>query len=177
MPKPNVLIASAVGAIVVIGGIVLVTNSKDDVVGTSEKTTNNSTSETKLDDPSGDYKLFSDASVTKHPDNGVVFGNGQTLTFEYDGSKTNNDPDATLSYQLYYIQSDGKVQPMGGGNVEGTGSGTFTLSDKVFNSSAKDRSGFLELIGTYDSGFSDSGQITGKNVTLGMYSVKFDVSE
>jgi hypothetical protein len=83
-----------------------------------------------------------------------------------------------LSYQLFYIQDDGKVQPMGGGNVEGKGGkGTFTVSNKVFTSTAKDRSGFLELQGTYDTGVDATGKISGKNVKLGMYSVKFDVSE
>jgi hypothetical protein len=80
--------------------------------------------------------------VTKYPEKDAVFGNGQTLTFEYDGTKTNNDPYTTLSYYPYYIQDDGTVQPLGGGNIEGRGSGTFTVSNSVFNSSAKDRHGF-----------------------------------
>jgi hypothetical protein len=184
MPKPIVLIAGAVVTVGVVAGVVL-------MKGSNKETTNNTTSgnsntaaevakktNTALDDPEGVYDLFSDPSVTKHPENDVLFGDGQTLTFEYDGSKTNNDPYATLSYQLYYIQENGKVQPMGGGNVVGEGGkGTFTVSDSVFNSSAKDRSGFLELQGTYDASLNENGVATGKNVTLGMYSVKFDVSD
>lgn len=178
MPKPNVIVAGVVGAVVVVGGIVgVVALTGKDKDNSSPNTTSQSAATGKLVDPDNTYKLFSDPSVTEHPDNDVRFGNGQTLTFVYDGSKTGNEESATLSYQLYYIQDDGKVQPMGGGNVEGKGSGTFTLSDSVFNSSAKDKKGFLELIGTYDTSFSETTGFTGKNVTLGMYSVDFDISE
>lgn len=174
----SAIIGLIVAGIVVAGGVAYVALNQPKPAASSSDTTSQ-TSETKkvaVVDPDGVYKLFSDPSVTKHPEDGVKFGNGQTLTFEYDGSKTNNDEYATLSYQLYYIQDDGKVQPMGGGNVEGKGKGTFTLSDKVFNSAAKDRQGFLELQGTYDTSYSD-GKITGKDAKLGMYSVNFDVSE
>jgi hypothetical protein len=178
MPKPVLIAGAVIGAVVVIGGAAFVLTKKDTSANTNSSSTSQSSSKAKLDDPTGTYKLFSDPSVTKHPDNDVVFGNGQTLTFEYDGSKTNNDKYATLSYQLYYIQDDGKVQPMGGGNMEGEGGkGTFTLSNKVFNSSAKDRSGFLELQGTYDSSIDSTNKMSAKDVKLGMYSVKFDVAE
>jgi hypothetical protein len=180
MPKPILIASGVVVAAVVIGGAVFLGTKKDTTTNNDKTSSSAQTSDKKitLNDPNGDYKLFSDPSVTKKPANDVKFGNGQTLTFEYDGSKTNNDADATLTYQLYYIQDDGKVQPMGGGNMEGDGGkGTFTVSNKVFNSSAKNRDGFLELTGTYDTGFDENYKITGKNVKLGMYSVKFDVSE
>lgn len=179
MPKTAIIVSGALATVAVIGGIVFFTtqdNTKKDDPSQSTNQTDNKT--TKLDDPNGDYKLFSDPSVTKKPANDVKFGNGQTLTFEYDGSKTENDPYATLSYQLYYIQDDGKVQPMGGGNMEGTGGkGTFTVSNSVFNSSAKDRDGFLELIATYKSSVDANNKISASNVNLGMYSVKFDVAD
>lgn len=125
----------------------------------------------------GVYKLFSDASITKAPEEGAKFGNGQTLTWEYDGSESEYDETATLSYQLYYIQDDGKVQPMGGGNVEGEGGkGTFTLSNSVFNSSAKGKKGFVELIVNWATKF-DGEKYTGGQAKLGMYSVEFDVAE
>lgn len=173
MPKPA-LVLIGVGAAVVIGGAIIMVSQKDTPAADSSNTSSSaqqSSADAKLDDPDGVYKLYSDPSVSKYPEANVEFGNGQTLTFEYDGSKTNNDEYATLSYQLYYIQDDGKVQPMGGGNMEGRGKGTFTVSNSVFNSNAKDRSGFLELEGTYTSGTS------GTNVKLGMYAIKFDVSE
>ncbi len=176
MPKPNVLLAGA-GAVIVIGGAVFMITQKDDSpkssnTGSSSQTSD-AASKVKLDDPNGDYAFFSDPSVTKYPEKNVKFGNGQVLSFEYDGTKTNNDGYATLSYQLYYIQDDGKVQPMGGGNLEGMGKGTFTTAkeDKVFNSSAKGKSGFFELQGTYTTGTS------GTNVKLGMYPIDFDISD
>jgi len=177
MPKPAIIAAIIAGAVVVIGGgALLIGNLAKNSSPSSSSTTSQTTTAT-LNDPEGVYNFFSDPSVTSYPEKNAVFGNGQTFTFQYDGSKTNNDEYATLSYQLYYIQDDGKVQPMGGGNLDGKGSGTFTTSDSVFNSNAKDRSGFFELQGTYDTGLSESGQITGNNVTLGMYPIKFDISE
>ena len=180
MPKPAFLAAGAIGAVVVIGGVVLMTTNKDDNKSSNNSTGSNSqaASSTKLDDPEGIYNFFSDPSVTKYPEKNVEFGSGQTLTFEYDGSKTNNDEYATLSYQLYYIQDNGKVIAMGGGNVEGKGGkGTFTMNNKVYDSGAKDRNGFLELQGTYDTSSSMTEGITGKNVKLGMYPIKFTISE
>lgn len=175
MPKPNLLLAGA-GAVVVIGGAAFVVTQKDEPsksANTNSSQTADSTSKAKLVDPNGDYAYFSDPSVTKYPEKNVKFGNGQVLSFEYDGTKTNNDDYATLSYQLYYIQDDGKVQPMGGGNLEGKGKGTFATAkeDKVFNSSAKGKSGFFELQGTYTKGTS------GTNVKLGMYPISFDISD
>ena len=178
MPKPIVIVLGAIGGAVVIGGVItaiILTNSSKDAAAPSGNS--NTSQQTQLVDPDGVYKLFSDASVTKHPEANAVFGNGQTLTFEYDGSKTANDEYATLSYQLYYIQDDGKVQPMGGGNLEGKGSGTFTVSDSVFNSSADKRNGFFELIGTHSTSASESGAISGSNVPLGMYAVVFEVDK
>lgn len=174
MPKAAI-IGIVVGAVVIIGGGVLLatTMTKSPTSDTAKVATNDAT--TKLVDPDGTYKFMSDPSVTKHPEKNAVFGNGQTFMFEYDGSKTNNDAYATLSYQLYYIQSDGKVQPMGGGNLDGKGSGMFMTSDKVFDSSASGASGFFELQGTYDTSAA-TGTITGKNVTLGMYPIKFEIA-
>lgn len=177
MPKPVIIVVAAVVAVVVIGGVVVLSKKDSSGSTTSSQSSNPETKKAAVSDPNGDYKLFSDPSVTKYPEANVKFGNGQTLTFEYDGSKTDNDEYATLSYQLYYVQDNGGVIPMGGGNIEGKGSGAFTLSDKVFNSSAKNRQGFLELEGTYGTGVSESGQITGKNVKLGMYAVEFDIAD
>lgn len=178
MPKP-IVIGLIVAGIVVVGGattaIVLNNQSKS---GDANSSTSQSTSkEVALVDPDGTYNYLSDPSVTKFPEKNAVFGNGQTFSFEYDGGKTNNDEYATLSYQLYYIQDDGKVQPMGGGNLDGKGKGTFSTSDKVFNSAASGHSGFFELQGTYDTSLDDNNKITGKNVTLGMYPIKIEVSE
>lgn len=170
MPKP-IIVAGIIGGVIAIGGAIAIITMNAPKGANSETTTTQSTSTPALDDPSGDYAFFSDPSVAKYPEKNATFGNGETLIFEYDGTKTNNDEYATLSYQLYYIQDNGKVIPMGGGSVEGRGKGAFTLSDKVFDSNAKNRSGFLELTGTYTSGTS------GTNVKLGMYPIKFNTSE
>lgn len=179
MPKPIVIAAIVTGAVVVIaGGAVLAMNMpKANTNSSSNGTTAISQpKEVALVDPDGVYDYFSDPSMTKYPEKNAVFGNGQTLTFEYDGSKTNNDPYATLSYFPFYIQDDGTVVPLGGGNITGRGSGTFTVSNSVFNSDAKDRKGFLQIVGTYDTSVGENGA-TGQNVTLGMYPIVFDVAE
>lgn len=172
-----------VGGVIVVGGAIggfVALNKKDDPkTNTSQTGTadTGSSKEVQLDDPDGVYKLFSDASIISKPEDNVRFGNGQTLTWEYDGSKSENDEYATLSYQLFYIQDDGKVQPMGGGNVQGSGGkGTYTLSDSVFNSSAKDRKGFLELTVTWGTSFNGESYSSNEE-KLGMYSVEFDVAE
>lgn len=179
MPKPIMVVAGVVGLAIIGGGVFLATNSKGDKTETnqSQSSSTSSTPAASVDDPEGVYKLFSDPSVTKSPEKDAVFGNGQTFTFEYDGSKTANDEYATLSYQLYYVQDDGKVQPVTGGNLDGKGKGIFTTSDKVFTSNANGKQGFFELIGTHSTSASDSGQIAGSNVTLGMYAIKFEVAE
>jgi len=180
MPKPSV-IAIIVGSVIVVGGGAIIAANIIGSNNSSSNSTNTSTATTdakvKLVDPDGIYNFVSDPSVTKYPEANAVFGNGQTFTFEYDGSKTNNDEYATLSYQLYYIQDDGKVQPIGGGNLDGKGSGTFSTSDSVFDSAASGASGFFELQGTYDTSVDDNNKITGKNVTLGMYPIKIEIAE
>lgn len=177
MPKPAI-IGIVIGAVVIVGGGAILATTLNKPASTSN-TGNTATTDAKvkLIDPDGVYNFVSDPSVTKYPDANAVFGNGQTFTFEYDGSKTNNDEYATLSYQLYYIQDDGKVQPIGGGNLVGKGKGTFTTSDKVFNSSASGASGFFELQGTYDTKADENNKITGSNVTLGMYPIKFEIAD
>jgi hypothetical protein len=177
------LLAIIVGVILVAGGIgvfVLMNNdaaAPSETTSVSEEKSADSTSDSNLVDPEGTYDLFSDPSVTKYPEANFVFGNGQTMTFEYDGSKTGNDEYATLTYELYYIQDDGTVVPMTNGNLDGKGKGTFSTSDKVFRSEVDGRKGFVGLVGTYDTGLDDNGSIKGTNVKLGMYPVVYEVSE
>jgi len=173
MPKMSLLVGGLVGAVVIVGGVVMMTANKDDskTNDSGKAITSEASSGIKLDDPTGLYNFFSDPSVTKYPEENAIFGNGETLTFEYDGTKTNNDEYATLSYYPYYIMDNGKVSPMGGGNVEGRGKGIFSVSNKVYDSSAKNKTGFLELKGTY---IKDG---VGTTVTLGMYPIKFNVVE
>lgn len=138
-----------------------------------KETSKGSTSQqTAIKDPSGSYTLRSDGSIKKHPETGAVVGNGKLIEFQYDGSKGPN-----LDYQLYYVDSNGSVHPIGGSNFESKGNGLFTREITVFNSSANLRPGFMEITTVSDSGLNDKGAITGKNVSLGMYAVTLEVSE
>ena len=123
-----------------------------------------------LVDPDGTYALFSDPSVTKHPAEGFVFGADEPFSIDYDGSKSENNEYATLSYQLYYIQDDGTVVNMTGGNLEGKGGkGTFSTDSKVFTSDADGRKGFVEVVVTYGVTFNDATQsYKGTTNKLGM---------
>lgn len=180
MVKTSVIVAGVVGVAVVIGGIVYFT--KDDKQASSSSSTNSITSQNKKDvavnDPNGEYKLFSDPSITKKPEAGVEFGNGQVLSFDYDGSKSNNDSSAKITYDLFYIQDNGSVIPMGGAPLEGTGSGTFKTadSDRVFKSEANGRKGFMQLTVTSDTKF-DGNKYTSDQVKLGTYAVTFTVAQ
>jgi hypothetical protein len=177
MPKPIILVAGAVVAVAVVGGVVFTVTKKDKDTSANSNGSSSQSSDVAVVDPDGTYKYFSDPSITKAPEKNAKFGNGQTISVEYDGSKSPDEDGDILSYQLYYVQEDGKVQPMGGGTMEGKTSGTFSTSDMVFNSSANGRPGFIEITTVTDSGLSDSGQITGKNVVLGMYPITFEVAE
>ncbi len=183
MPKSAIIVISAVAVVAIGGGAAYFLTQKQDTPHNTQAASSQASSkddQVAISDPNGDYKLFSDPSVTKYPEKNAKFGNGQVLTFEYDGTKTANDPHATLSYQLYYVDEKGSVHPMGGGNIEGEGGkGIFKTAegDKVFNSSAKNRPGFLELQGTHGAGLDANGKITATNVKLGMYAITFDVSE
>lgn len=159
MPKP-LTIAIAIGAVILIGGgAVLVYHF---VTGGA-----NGNAAIKVIDPEGKYTLYSDKSITSHPDKDAVFGNGQSLQFEYDGTKTDKDMNATLSYQLYSIQQDGNVKPLGSGNLNGLGIGQFTTSTKLFDSDVNGKSGFFELTAILGD----------KQVKLGMYQIKFETAK
>ncbi len=125
--------------------------------------------EVKINDPDGDYKPFSDPAITQHPPENFTLGNNQPVEFHYDGSKGSG-----LSYQLFYISQNGSVHPIGGGTLDDQGGGVFRHDISVFNSSADQRPGFIEITTVAGSGLNDSGQITGKNVKLGMYPIRLE---
>ena len=183
MSKVLIWVVSAVGAVVVIGVIVyfVVQNNAQtgdqNTANTSQ--TNTTNSEVQIVDPNGDYKVFSDASITKHPEDGFVFGGGEPFMVTYDGSKSENNQYATLSYQLYYVQDNGTVVNFTGGNLEGTGGkGDFSTDADVFTSDADGRKGFVEVVVTYGVTFDDASQsYKGTTNKLGMYPVKFKVTQ
>ena len=135
-------------------------------------TSSSSSGAAAVKDPNGDYKLFSDPTITRHPEAGMVIGKGQLVEFKYDGSKGRG-----LSYQLYYVDANGSVHPDRISNFDDKGNGLFSSDIKVFNSNAHQRPGFLEVITVADSGLDANGKIAGKIVKLGMYDVRFEVAE
>lgn len=165
------LIIILIGVIVVVGGVGLAAyfllndksnnNSADRDNTSQEQSDKNSTnSKIKLVDPNGDYNLYSDPSIITPPADNIEIGGGKTLTVEYDKSKGN-----ILGYELYFIQENGTVVPMGGAFFNNDSGNIFTQEITVFNSSALESGvGFIELDTTSDD------LITSK---LGMYMVKF----
>lgn len=122
-------------------------------------------------DPDGYYNPRSDASITKRPADGFLIKSGNVIEFGYDGSKGDG-----LDYQLFYMDDSGSVHPMSGSNFENKGNGVFSRDITIFNSSAHLRPGFMEVTTVSGAGMKD-GKITGKTVSLGMYPVKFEVTE
>jgi hypothetical protein len=137
-----------------------------------DQSAKDSSSDTKISDPDGVYTLRSDASIKKHPEAGAIVGNGGLIEFEYDGSKGSG-----LDYQIYYVDNNGSVHPIGGSNLENKGEGKFSREITIFNSSAHNCMGFMEITTVDNSGLDDQGKITGKNVSLGMYPIRIEVAE
>lgn len=179
MPKP-IILTGIVGAVVVVGGIgyfVSQQPANPSAINTvNQTTTSSSTSgEIKINDPDGQFKYFSDPSITKQPEPNFVYGNGQTLSVDYDGSKS--EEGASLFFNLYYVSSNGNVIEITSDTFEGKTKGTFTNSNKVFTSSADGRPGFVEVTVVQNSHLNDDNTISGKNVTLGMYPIKIETSK
>lgn len=140
-----------VGVLIIagLGGVAYL--AKDDIsnmVSSLTKPESNASSKPEdIRDMVGEFRPFSDASITKHPADGAEFGNGQILTFEYSGAQSNKDPNAVIRYDLYYVTNDGAVVPLGGNQLDGQGSGVFTTPNSVYirqaNTNGKD--GFIRL--------------------------------
>lgn len=129
-----------------------------------------------IKDPDGYYKYFSDASITKPPQKDAPFGNGQTISLEYDGSKSKEGD--SLFYQLSYVDKDGSVLPITGGAFTGVTKGTFSTNGKVFTSDADGRPGFIEVSIVQNARVvGGEAGVAGKNVKLGVYPIKFEVSK
>jgi hypothetical protein len=145
----------------------------------SSASSSSQTSGVKIKDPTGHYKYFSDPSITKPPQKDAVFGNGQKITIEYDGSKSaEKEGDIIVFYQLSYVDKEGEVRPVTGGPFERITKGTFSTDSKVYTSQADGRPGFMEVSIVQNAKFVDGEQgVTGTHVKLGMYPIKFEVSE
>ncbi|MBA3679229.1 hypothetical protein H0W80_03525, partial [Candidatus Saccharibacteria bacterium] len=162
-------------AAVVVGGTVLVMNQNgtNDKVDTSQQISSKKMLESKINDPQGEYKLFSDQSITKVPTKDEVIGGGKAISIEYDGSKSKED--SSLFYTLYYVDKEGDVRQVTGSSFTGINKGTFTTSDKVFDSNANGRPGFLKVYiiksAAIDPAAGGSSALNSTPIGLGMYAV------
>lgn len=179
MTKSTILIRGVLAAILVVGGIALAGCGKDASTGSSSGTSSGKAQTSDgaaIKDPDGYYKYFSDPSITKPPQKDALFGSGQTITIEYDGSKSKEGD--SVFYQLSYVDKEGSVRPVTGGPFEGTTKGTFSTNSKVYTSEADGRPGFIEVSIVQNAKVVGGEQgVTGKNVKLGMYPIRFEVSK
>lgn len=180
MPKA-VQFASILGVAIILGGLGYVFLGRDASApdGKSMGSESDPLAGVTINDPSGVYKPYMDPSITRGIPAGTVWGNGQTISIDYDGSKTTKDGkvvEGSVFYQTYYVGTSGSVYPMSGGVfVEGP-KGTYKADNKTYTSAADGRPGFVEVSVVQDSGMKD-GQISGKNVNIGMFPIKFQVAE
>ena len=129
-----------------------------------------------LENANDSKKLFADPSLTKFPSKDFVYGNGQTLSIEYDGSKSN--PGEPVFFDLTMINPDGVVVQIGSDTFDGKTPGpVFTKSNKVFKSDADGRSGFVEIKIVQNVGLDANGKISGKNLMIGRFPIKFEASK
>lgn len=129
-----------------------------------------------LDNANDPKKLFADPSVSKFPAKDFVYGNGQKLSIEYDGSKSKaGDP---VFFDLTMINPQGIVVQIGSDTFDGrTPDRVFTKANKVFKSEADGQSGFVEINVAQNVGLDANGKISGKNVMLARFPIKFEVSK
>lgn len=128
-----------------------------------------------LENANNPKKLFADPSVTKFPTN-FVYGNGQTLSIEYDGSKSKaGDP---VFFDLTMTNPQGIVVQIGSDTFDGcTPDRVFTKSNKVSKSEADGQSGFVEINVAQNVGLDANGKISGKNVMIARFPVKFEAGK
>ena len=166
MPKPALIATLIVTAVVIVG----CGTDKDSV---TQQPSNSQESDQKIKDPSGYYKPFSDPSITKPPTKDEVLGGGKPISIEYDGSKSKDG--SSLFYTLYRVDKDGEVRTITASSFTGITKGTFTTSDKVFDSKADGRPGFLEVsiikAAATDPAAGGSSAVDSTPIRLGMYAI------
>lgn len=189
-PKSTIIIAS-IFVVAIVGGVIVFNNSKNTGSKTTSSSSSSSTSSTSSSaqtstqssslsskvsviDPNGEYKLFSDPSIVRKPQENLVFGNGQTITVEYDQSK--GEVGSALFYKLYYVDKEGVVMQLTDSRFETKNGNVYSTSNKVFNSDADGMSGFLEIFIVPDAKLAN-GVASGSQLKLGMYSIKFETDK
>lgn len=180
MPKSNIFIGGFITLVIIIGGVFtyISFNSSSNTKSTSPNSYLGNTSKPDTSagivDPNGEYKLFSDPSIVKQPDQNALFGNGQTITVEYDQSK--GEAGSALFYKLYYVDKKGEVLQLTDSRFETRDGNIYSTSNKVFNSDADGLNGFMEVFIVNDAEIS-GGTATGKTVKLGMYPIRFETDK
>lgn len=179
--KKNLIPVILVGVVVILGivGFTVLNKPKDEpkteaTTAQNSNSTSESTSKVTVIDPDGEYKLFSDPSIIQKPAENLVFGNGQTITVEYDQSK--GDAGSALFYKLYYVDKKGVVFQLADSRFETRDGNVYSTSNKVFNSDADGLSGFLEVFIVPDANIS-GGVASGTQLKLGMYPIKFETDK
>jgi hypothetical protein len=129
-----------------------------------------------LDNANDPKKLFADPSVSKFPAKDFVYGNGQKLSIEYDGSKSKaGDP---VFFDLTMINPKGVVVQVGSDTFDGrTPDRVFSKSNKIFRSEVDGQSGFVEINIVQNSGLDANGKISGKNLMIARFPIKFEASK
>lgn len=129
-----------------------------------------------LDNANNPKKLFADPSLSKFPSQDFVYGNGQTLSIEYDGSKSK--PGEPVFFDLTMINPQGVVVQIGSDTFDGrTPERVFTKANKIFKSDADGQSGFVEINIVQNVGLDANGKISGKNLMIGRFPIKFEASK
>ncbi|CAN5446556.1 hypothetical protein BH11CYA1_BH11CYA1_46590 [soil metagenome] len=175
MPKPALIAIGVVAAAVVLGaaGAAMSKDSSNDTAAADQQRKLAQNPDAKINDPYGEYKLFSDASITKAPTKGEVIGGGKAISIGYDGSKTKAN--SSLFYTLYFVDKHSSVRELTNSSFTGINKGTFTTSDKVFNSDANGRPGFLKVYfiksAASDPAAGGSKALASTPIALGMYAV------
>jgi hypothetical protein len=180
MPKSNILIGGIVIVVVIIGGVFAFNsfNNSSNTKTTSPNSYIENTSKpdknVSIVDPNGEYKLFSDPSIVKQPEKNAVFGNGQTITVEYDQSK--GDAGSALFYKLYYVDKKGVVVQLSDSRFENRNGNVYSTSNKVFNSDADGLNGFMGVFIVNNAKISST-SASGDTVKLGMYPIRFETDK
>ena len=129
-----------------------------------------------IKDPSGYFKPFSDASITRPPESNPVFGTGQTFSFEYDGSKSKEGD--SVFYEISYVKPDGAVIRASNGSFDGTTRGVFSTDKKIYDSAADGRPGFIEVSVVQNAKVVGGNTgITGGFLRLGLYPIRIESSK
>ena len=177
MPKPALkaigVVATAAAVVVGAAGVAMSNDSSKVTASADQPRKLAQNSDVKFNDPYGEYKLFSDASITKAPTKGEVIGGGKAISIGYDGSKTKAN--SSLFYTLYFVDKHSSVRELTNSSFTGINKGTFTTSDKVFNSDANGRPGFLKVYfiksAASDPAAGGSKALASTPIALGMYAV------